>query len=258
MNKVYGVIFKDNGKVYDFINNKLTIKKLDLVIVETEKGTQLGKIVSYRETEDENLKSIIRLASEDDKNQHFDNLKDADKALKKAKSIANELKLNMNFIDACFSFERDQLIFNFLSDERVDFRELAKKLASLYRTRIELRQIGARDKAREVSGLGTCGRRLCCSSFLKHIDPVSINMAKNQGIALNPNKINGSCGRLLCCLGYEDENYLECKNGMPFVGEIVKTKAGNGKVTAVDVLNRTYKIDTGTEKVTIEIDENIK
>jgi cell fate regulator YaaT (PSP1 superfamily) len=149
----------------------------------------------------------------------------------------------MNILDCKFTFNKDQLIIRYFSDDRVDFRELAKKLAASYKTRIELRQIGARDKARTICGIGQCGRTLCCSTFLNHIDSVTMNMAKNQGISLNPNKINGLCGRLLCCLTYEDEEYVRCGKGLPNVGQTVKTDFGKGKVISVDILNRKYKAD---------------
>lgn len=134
-----------------------------------------------------------------------------------------------------------------------DFRELARRLASIYRTRIELRQIGARDKAREVGGVGICGEKICCANFLNHIDSVSMNMAKNQGLALNPSKINGLCGRLLCCLTYEDEEYLRCSEGLPSLGETVNTELGEGQVVNVDTLNRTYKVLVNNEKVEITL-----
>jgi cell fate regulator YaaT (PSP1 superfamily) len=164
-------------------------------------------------------------------------------SLENARNIAEELELDMNILDANYTLDRKQLLFNFIADERVDFRELAKRLASLYKTRIELRQIGARDKARTICGIGQCGRPLCCSTFLNHIDSVTMNMAKNQNIALNPSKINGLCGRLLCCLTYEDEEYTRCQKGMPNVGQTVKTEFGSGKVVSVDILNRKYKVD---------------
>ena len=162
----------------------------------------------------------------------------------------------MNIISADFTFDKTQLLFSFVSDERVDFRELAKKLASIYHTRIELRQVGARDKAKEIGGVGVCGQKICCTRFLDHIDAISMNMAKNQNLALNPSKINGLCGRLLCCLQYEDETYLECSKGMPSVGDEIKTSNGVGKVTSVDVLNRKCKVLVGSNKEEIEIDNN--
>ncbi len=149
----------------------------------------------------------------------------------------------MTVVDCRYTFDRNQLLFRFLSDSRIDFRDLARELASIYKTRIELRQIGARDKAREVGGCGQCGRSLCCAGFLKDLDTVSINMAKNQGIALNPTKINGVCGRLMCCLKYENDNYVECGKCLPKVGSTVDTDSGKGKVISVDILNKTYKVD---------------
>jgi cell fate regulator YaaT (PSP1 superfamily) len=149
----------------------------------------------------------------------------------------------MNLIDGSFTLDRKQLLFHFTADSRIDFRELAKELASLYRTRIELRQIGIRDKARVVGGIGPCGRALCCTNFLYNFDSVSINMAKNQNIALNPTKINGSCGRLLCCLIFENDTYLEAKKGLPEIGQIMETDNGFGKVISVDILARTYRVD---------------
>ena len=154
-------------------------------------------------------------------------------------------------------FDRKKLIFKFIADERVDFRELAKKLAAKYKTRIELRQIGVRDKAKEIGGLGPCGRPLCCTEFLSNFDSVSINMAKNQGIALNPSKINGSCGRLLCCLGYEDEMYQELKKDFPKIGEFVEKDGVKGRVSELNVLNGYYKIKTDNdEQIEIMVDSN--
>ena len=158
--------------------------------------------------------------------------------------IKDELGLDMKILSASFTFDRKQLLFNFLADDRVDFRELAKRLASIYKTRIELRQIGVRDKAKEIGGYGQCGRKLCCHGFLDNLNGVSINMAKNQNLALNPEKINGVCGRLMCCLAYENESYFEYKKDLPRVGEIIKTKEGTGKVIYVDLFAKKYKIET--------------
>ena len=148
----------------------------------------------------------------------------------------------MKFISASFTLDRSQLLFYFVSDERVDFRDLAKELASIYKTRIELRQVGVRDKAKEVSGVGPCGRKLCCASFLNNMDSVSISMAKNQNLSLNPNKINGLCGRLLCCLTYEDDLYKTSRKGMPNVGAEVETEFGKGTVVGVNIPTRTYSV----------------
>ncbi len=261
MNKyyIYGVNFKDNGKVYNF---KSTFKcPINVtVITETEKGEQFGKVVSYLEDTNikniDELKDIIRISTKSDYDQYLKNLRDADRALKDCREIAKELNLDMKVINATFTFDRKQLIFNFLADERIDFRELARKLAAIYRTRIELRQIGARDKAREIGGVGPCGKKLCCSSFLTHIDAVSMNMAKNQGLALNPSKINGLCGRLLCCLTYEDDEYLRCSVGMPEIGDIVTTPNGTGPVVSKDTLTRSYKVLIDNEKIDVSLGDN--
>ena len=160
-----------------------------------------------------------------------------------------DYKLPMRILSAEYNLDRSQLIFMFTADERIDFRELAKRLASIYHTRIELRQIGARDKAKEVGGIGICGGELCCHSFLKKIDTVSMNMAKNQNLALNPSKINGCCGRLLCCLLYEDENYTKCSKNLPKVGEKIELNGKEGTIVAVDVLNRKLKVLVDGEKI---------
>lgn len=253
---IYGVNFKDNGKIYNFKSTtKCPINVT--VIAETEKGEQFGKVVSYIPNPEikniEDLRNIIRISTKNDYEQYLKNLKDAEKALKDSRNIVKELNLDMKVINATFTFDRKQLVFNFLADERIDFRELAKRLASIYRTRIELRQIGARDKAREIGGIGLCGNKICCARFLNHIDSVSMNMAKNQGIALNPSKINGLCGRLLCCLSYEDEEYINCSENMPEIGDKITTPVGEGPVVSRDILNRTYKVLVNNEKIEISL-----
>lgn len=256
--RVYGVRFNDKGKTYNF-KSDIECPMNVTVIVETEKGEQFGKVVKEVELEnkkfDTELKDIIRISTKEDYKTYMNNLKDAEKALKNAKKLVEELKLQMHIIDASYTFDRKQLLFNFYAEDRIDFRELAKKLAATYRTRIELRQIGARDKAEQVGGIGMCGRELCCSGFLKNKESVTINMAKNQNIALNPSKINGLCGRLLCCLGYEDEEYTCCRKMLPDIGETVKTEYGTGVVTNLDILNKKYEIDKDGEKFTIEVSD---
>jgi len=257
MAKVYGVTFKENGKMYYFKSNEEYLVN-DNVICETEKGLQFGKII--KEITDKKIiintdvyKDIIRKATDNDYKEYLNNLKLAEKALIKSKEIAKELNLNMKIINSSFTFDKTQLLINFLADDRVDFRDLAKKLASIYRTRIELRQVGPRDKAREVSGIGPCGQVLCCARFLTHIESISMNMAKNQNLALNPNKINGSCGRLLCCLQYEDEEYTKCSKGLPYVGQTIKTEYGTGQVVSLDILNRKYSVMINNDKIEIEL-----
>lgn len=255
MNKIYGVVFKDNGKVYNFSgSNEYNIG--DYVIVETEKGYQYGKIVTSEEktNNDKILKEIVRLATEKDHDINLENLAAALRASKNATEIIAEMGLDMKIVGASYTFDKKQLLFNFVANERVDFRELVKKLANIYKTRIELRQIGVRDKAKEIGGFGPCGRKLCCSSFNNMDDSITMNMAKNQNIALNPNIINGSCGRLLCCLAYEDNLYTENRRDLPNVGESVNIKQGRGIVQSIDILNKTYIVSVNNEKYKIEVD----
>lgn len=241
---VVGVKFTDNGKKYLFDDNNLNLKENITVIVETDKGLQFGKVVSVEENSNrDDLKKIIRKSNKRDYLQHLNNLKDTKYAIEKCRELALKEGLKMTILDATYTFDRSQLIFRFIADERIDFRQLAKELGATFKTRIELRQVGIRDKAKEVGGFGPCGRKMCCCSFLNEFDSVSINMAKNQNLALNPQKINGTCGRLLCCLKYEDENYKCCRKGLPKIGQTVSTEKGEGKVINLDILNKRYSVD---------------
>ncbi len=244
---VCGVKFKDTGKTYYFQYNGLELKKNITVIVETEKGWQFGKVVDpnlsdLKRFDLDDMREVIRIASKKDYNIYLKNLKNATEALKYAKELVKKHKIEMRLLDANFTFDCKQLTFNFIADERVDFRSLVKDLAAKYKTRIEMHQLGVRDKSKEISGLGLCGRELCCSAFLNDIETISINMAKNQNIALNPSKINGACGRLLCCLAYEDEVYREHREYLPKMGEVIKCPDGTGKVINLDVLNKKYAV----------------
>lgn len=256
--EVVGVSF-ENGRIYYFDPNGHKIKENITVIVETEQGQQFGTVkIPYLKIDETKiktpLKKIIRISTKRDYNQHKKNIKEAKLAKEKCQEIADELNLNMKIIDASYTFDRDKLLFRFLSDSRVDFRELAKELAKKYKVRIELRQIGIRDKAKEVDGLGPCGRRLCCASFLRDLDTVSINMAKNQNISLNPSKINGACGRLMCCLKYEDECYTECRNNMKKIGDTVQTPHGKGTILSLDILRQKYKVEVPNYGI-VEVDK---
>ncbi len=214
------------------------------IIVKNDDMLKIASIVSIEDEDDIDVTtSFVRVATKRDREQHNKNKKDSIEALTFAQEKSLELNLDMHFISSFYTFDRKQLFLSYTADARVDFRELAKVLAQRYKTRIELRQIGVRDRAKKVGGLGPCGLFLCCSTFLTDFASVSINMAKNQFLALNPTKINGSCGRLLCCLNYEDEVYTELKKGMPNIGSLVETKEGLGKVTEVDVFKRTYKAE---------------
>ena len=248
MINVVGISFKKNGRIYYFDPNGYKLKKNITVIVKTEQGLKFGKVSepSINIAEDKlkgKLKKVIRISSRADYNNHRKNLKDATIALKKCRELVEKNELNMNIISSEYTFDRDKLIFRFLADNRVDFRQLAKDLAAIYKVRIELRQVGPRDKAKEIGGYGQCGQKLCCSRFLKELDTVSINMAKNQNIALNPSKINGLCGRLLCCLKYENDCYKECRANMHKIGDEIETEEGFGKVVGLDILRQKYKVE---------------
>lgn len=258
MSNICGVKFKDFGKVYYFRNDDFDLKKDLNVVVDTEKGEQFAKVVETNITGIKNLdmdsmKTVIRISTKEDYNKYMKNLKEAADALTYARKIADQMALDMRLLDASFTLDKKQLTFNFIADSRIDFRDLVKDIAAKYKTRIELHQMGVRDKSKEIGGIGQCGRELCCSKFLNGIDTISINMAKNQNIALNPSKINGACGRLLCCLSYEDEVYTEHRQDLPKMGEVIKTKDGEGKVVSLDVLNKKYTILIDGDKKEYEI-----
>ena len=252
--KIYGLVFHDNGKIYNF-KSQIEFEKGDLAVVETDKGYQIAKVSYIKDaTKDmkvSEIKQIYRKATNDDYEKYLDNLKDAKEAFSKAKDLVKKMELDMRLLSASFTLDKDSLMINFVSDDRVDFRELAKKLASIYKTRIELHQVGARDKAKEVCGIGKCGQTLCCSRFLTQLNSVTMNMAKNQNLALNPSKINGACGRLLCCLSYEDEVYTEYSKNIPKVGQKKKYKGREGIVTSIDILNRKYTINIDDELIEV-------
>lgn len=255
---ICGVKFKDNGKVYYFNANDLSLKKNLTVVVDTEKGLQFAKVVdinidNQKKVDIATIKDVVRISTKEDYNNYLKNLKNAKDALIYAKKLVNEMNINMRILDASFTLDRKQLTFNFISDDRVDFRDLVKVIAGKYKTRIEMHQMGVRDKSKDIGGIGQCGRELCCSAFLNGMETISINMAKNQNIALNPSKINGACGRLLCCLAYEDEVYTEHRKEMPKIGENLKTPDGQGRVVALDVLNRKYTVSINGEKYEYDV-----
>ncbi len=247
MIKVTAIAFEDSNRIYYFNRNNIELEEKNIVVVETERGLQLGTVKKVDLEIDKDditlpLKNVLRVAKKEDISTKEKCKVTEKEALKKAMNIASELNLEMKFVSANYTLDKKQLTFNFIADDRVDFRELAKKLASIYKTRIELRQIGVRDKAKKVGGLGPCGLFLCCNSFLTDFDSVSINMAKDQGIALNPNKINGACGRLLCCLKFENDNYKDLKGKFPKIGAKVKTKEGEGAVVSINMLKGIYVV----------------
>lgn len=252
--KIVGVKINDTGKVCYYDSNNYNLKINLTVIVKNDKGLQFAKVVDIIEVDNsDEYDKVIRIASKNDYQKHLSNLKDAEKALSKCKELANKEGLNMTILDATYNFDKTQLLFRFLSDERVDFRNLAKELGARFKTRIELRQIGIRDKAKEVGGFGPCGRLLCCTSFLTNFDTVSISMAKNQGLALNPSKINGVCGRLLCCLNYENDAYTLARKDVPEVGKKVVIDGTEGKVITSSPLVGKYKVLIDNEVVEVDV-----
>jgi len=256
---VVGIVFENGKRTYYFEPNGFNLKNDMYVIVETERGLQYGKtttdvIKKKKECLNLPLKKVIRIATKEDKIKYDKNKKDTKKAMLECEKLIKKYNLNMKLMDASFTFDREQLIYHFLSDTRIDFRNLAKDLAAIFKTRIELRQIGVRDKAKEIGGLGPCGRTLCCTDHLVNFDTVSINMAKNQNLSLNPNKINGSCGRLLCCLTYENEVYEEYRKELPDIGDRVKVSGKSGKVVSLDILKKKYTVYTEDEEyITVEV-----
>lgn len=248
MAEIVGVRFKKVGKVYYFSPKGYKLELGTKVIVETARGIECGEVViSNKECNDivQPLKEVIRVANSEDFKIIENNKKKEKEAFKICEEKIAYRKLNMHLIDVECTFDNNKLLFYFTSESRVDFRELVKDLASIFRTRIELRQIGVRDEAKFLGGLGICGREFCCKGYLGEFQPVSIKMAKEQGLSLNPTKISGTCGRLMCCLKYEQEGYEELLKVTPKVGALVKTPNGKGYVEEVNLL-------TGKLKVKIE------
>lgn len=248
MTRVIGVSFRTAGKIYFFNPGELEIKKGDHVIVETARGIEYGRVVSApTDVEDEKvtqpLKPVLRVATHKDEEQEAANkIKEKD-AYKLCQEKIFNRGLEMKLIDAEYTFDNSKILFYFTAEGRVDFRELVKDLASVFKTRIELRQIGVRDETKILGGIGICGRQLCCHTYLSDFAPVSIKMAKEQNLSLNPTKISGVCGRLMCCLGNEEETYEELNRNLPKVGDFVTAKDGEkGQVSSVNVLRQTVKV----------------
>ena len=256
MTKVIGVRFRQAGKVYYFSPGKLHIKKGDKVIVETARGVEFGSVVAApQEISDDEitqpLKSVIRIATEEDKRNEEKNREKEKEAYDICLEKIRAHNLDMKLINAEYTFDNNKVLFYFTADGRIDFRELVKDLAAVFRTRIELRQIGVRDETKLKGGIGICGRALCCHTYLSEFAPVSIKMAKEQNLSLNPTKISGVCGRLMCCLTNEEETYEELNSRLPAIGDFVTTPDGHkGEVQSVSVLRQLVKV-----VVTVDDDE---
>lgn len=261
MVQIIGVRFKSVGKIYYFDPGSLTVKKGQHVIVETSRGVEMGEAALENRLVDESnvvqpLKKVLRIATQADFKSAEENKKKEKEAFLICNEKIKEHKLDMRLVDVEYTFDGGKVLFYFTADGRVDFRDLVKDLASVFRTRIELRQIGVRDEAKMIGSYGICGRNLCCSQFLGDFAPVSIKMAKEQGLSLNPTKISGTCGRLMCCLKYEQDAYDDLLKITPRQGAIVSTPAGNGSVVYVNLLKGKLKvsIDGGNEKQLSEFD----
>ena len=244
MHKVVEVKQREEGKVAYYTIGDIRVNAGDYVIVESDRGLDYGQVLSAEEIlidanmPKESVRKVVRIANKHDMDRIERNRQKAKEVIKTCNRKIDEHKLNMKLIDAELSFDCSKIIFYFTAEERVDFRELVKDLAKIFKARIELKQVGVRDEAKMFGGMGQCGKELCCAKFLKDFEPVTIKMAKDQSLPLNPTKISGVCGRLMCCLAYEHKHYRELAKGLPKVGQRIKTKEGQGKVVDVNYLKR--------------------
>jgi cell fate regulator YaaT (PSP1 superfamily) len=259
--KVIGVKFRDHGRIYDYDSTAFTLKERDIVMVETEHGPELGFVARMPLERDpayfpKPLKKVIRLADELDMEQGQRNLYQEREAKRLCLAKIEEYNLSMKLIGVESFLDGSKITFYFVSESRVDFRALVKDLASAFKTRIEMRQVGVRNEAKMIGGIGNCGREFCCCAFLKEFEPVSVKMAKEQNLALNPQKISGACGRLMCCLAYEIDTYTEMKKNLPKVGKRVVTAQGAGKVIQQHIINQKIRValDEGKE-MEFDLDE---
>jgi cell fate regulator YaaT (PSP1 superfamily) len=254
MDNIVGIRFREGGKIYNFVPGHFVLKEGDEVIVKTEKGLSLGIVATPVRKRDPNyprdqLKEVFRLANDKDRHQYQDSLNREKEANRFCQERIEERNLPMTLVDVESFFDGSKIIFYFYADGRVDFRELVKDLVKKLHTRVELRQIGVRNKAKMIGGVGPCGRELCCATFLKEFHSVSVKMAKEQNLSLNPTKISGVCGRLMCCLKYEYFDYLEMKKGIPKLGKRIITPEGEGKVVRQNILEQRLivALDDGRE-----------
>ena len=253
---IVGVKYNNQGKII-YVQSDIDVNIGDMIVIDSNKAYFLVKVYEVNVQGDREIKGeVLRLSTDEDYDTYLKNLSLAQKALVGTKKIVKKSGLNMKLIDANYSLDKKQLIFNFVSEERVDFRSLVKEIANKYKARIELFQIGVRDKASMVGGIGFCGRKLCCSNSLKNLSSINISMVKKQNIALNPSKINGPCGRLLCCFTYEFDLYEENLKCLPKIGEKIKRNNKKAVVDSLDVLNKEYtiKYEDGVKEI-VKVDD---
>ena len=259
--KYISVKFETTNKTYTFQTIDTSIKNGDYVVVETQRGLEYAEVVADpfdKPNVEFEIKDIIRKATEEDKKQFETNKEDAINAKATCQEESDKLNLGMNIISAEYTLDRSKITFIYLADDRVDFRELLKVLASIFHCRIDLRQVGTRDKAKMVSGLGVCGRELCCAKFLGDFDRISINMAKNQLLALNVQKLSGQCGNLMCCLKYEDEAYKDLRKELPKMNSFVEYENEKFRITSMNIIAKTCKLENPDHAIFISLDDLVK
>ena len=259
--KYISVRFETTNKIYTFSTTDSGIKENDAVVVETQRGLEYAIVVSNpfdKPNIDMEIKPIIRKATNKDKEDFEENKKDAEEAKRICQEESDNLELQMNIISAEYTLDRQKITFIYLADDRVDFRELLKVLASIFHCRIDLRQVGTRDKAKMVSGVGVCGRELCCAKFMGDFDRISINMAKNQLLALNIQKLSGQCGNLMCCLRFEDEAYKDLRKELPKINSSVEYEGEKFKITSMNVIAKNCKLENQDHAIFISLDDLVK
>lgn len=259
--KYLSVRFETTNKIYTFSTTDANIKENDGVVVETQRGIEYATVVGDpfdKPNVDIEIKPIVRKAKLEDKKQFEKNKADAVGAKQVCQCESDKLNLNMNIISAEYTLDRTKITFIYLADDRVDFRELLKVLASIFHCRIDLRQVGTRDKAKMVSGIGVCGRELCCAKFMADFDRISINMAKNQLLALNIQKLSGQCGNLMCCLRFEDEAYKDLRKNLPKLNSMVEYESEKFRITSMNVIAKTCKLENSEHTLFISLDDLVK
>lgn len=259
--KYLSVRFQATNKTYTFSTTDNSIVNGDGVIVETQRGVEYARVIADpfdKPNVSMEIKPILRKASREDEIQYEKNIVDCKEAKQRCQNEADKLELGMKVISAEYTLDRSKITFIYLADDRVDFRELLKILASIFRCRIDLRQVGTRDKAKIVSGIGPCGRELCCARYISEFDRISINMAKNQLLALNVAKLSGQCGNLMCCLKYEDEAYKDLKKGLPKLNSYIEYEGEKFKLTSMNVIVRNCKLENREHVIFISLDDLLK